>query len=271
MDHFNATIKDGKLVKTRRGMQISRQKFNGLSFVNTCPQDTTTTPPNPPSASDRPKPLQSQIQFVEEDGGGSRTGSFESRREGSDSPGHFEMAQGSKRRRRGTRKEHSTTASPAEAPSQPSTPLSQGGPSQPQRTLEGHTGSNVDSPLSALTHDTFLCPSEWDRALLERYLDHMALGSYPHEDILTYNPARGDGFSTMIRGDEAALHCTRMCGSILDAVLNFEPSSKCIAYYISNLCAILNQRLDEKRTTDVVTLHCIAVLAWMGVRTSCNP
>lgn len=271
MDHFNATVKDGKLVKTRRGMQISRQKFNGLSFVNTCPQDTTTTPPNLPSTSDRPKPLQSQLQFVEEDGAGSRTGSFESRREGSGSPGHFEMTLGTKRRRRGTRKEQSSTASPAETPQPPSTPSFHGSPSQRQRTLESHTGSIADSPPSSSTHEPFFCPSEWDRALLERYLDYMARGSYPHENILTYNPARGDTFRTMIRGDEAALHCTRMCGSILDAVLNFEPSSKCIAYYISNLCAILNQRLDEKRTTDVVTLHCIAVLAWIGVRTSFNP
>ncbi|KAK0748583.1 hypothetical protein B0T21DRAFT_380379 [Apiosordaria backusii] len=41
MDHFNATIKDGKLVNTRRGLQVSRQKFNGISFVNTSAQDSS--------------------------------------------------------------------------------------------------------------------------------------------------------------------------------------------------------------------------------------
>ncbi|KAK4198161.1 hypothetical protein QBC40DRAFT_341447 [Triangularia verruculosa] len=40
MDHFNATVKDGKLVNTRRGLQVSRQKFNGISFVNTSAQDS---------------------------------------------------------------------------------------------------------------------------------------------------------------------------------------------------------------------------------------
>jgi len=42
MDHFNATIKDGELVNTRRGLQVSRQKFNGLSFVNAYPQQQTS-------------------------------------------------------------------------------------------------------------------------------------------------------------------------------------------------------------------------------------
>ncbi|KAK4668575.1 uncharacterized protein QC764_708580 [Podospora pseudoanserina] len=43
MDHFNATVKDGKLVNTRRGLQVSRQKFNGISFVNTSAQDSSSS------------------------------------------------------------------------------------------------------------------------------------------------------------------------------------------------------------------------------------
>ncbi|CAK7204915.1 hypothetical protein SEUCBS139899_007677 [Sporothrix eucalyptigena] len=36
MDHFNATVqKDGALVSTRRGLQVTKTKYHGISFVNT--------------------------------------------------------------------------------------------------------------------------------------------------------------------------------------------------------------------------------------------
>ncbi|CAK7275132.1 hypothetical protein SEPCBS57363_006523 [Sporothrix epigloea] len=36
MDHFNATVqKDGALVLTRRGLQVAKHKYHGISFVNT--------------------------------------------------------------------------------------------------------------------------------------------------------------------------------------------------------------------------------------------
>lgn len=36
MDHFNVTVqKDGALVSTRRGLQVTKHKYHGLSFVNT--------------------------------------------------------------------------------------------------------------------------------------------------------------------------------------------------------------------------------------------
>ncbi|CAK7228022.1 hypothetical protein SBRCBS47491_006763 [Sporothrix bragantina] len=36
MDHFNATVqKDGNLVSTRRGLQVTKHKYHGISFVNT--------------------------------------------------------------------------------------------------------------------------------------------------------------------------------------------------------------------------------------------
>ncbi|KIH92984.1 hypothetical protein SPBR_02317 [Sporothrix brasiliensis 5110] len=36
MDHFNATVqKDGALVSTRRGLQVTKHKYHGISFVNT--------------------------------------------------------------------------------------------------------------------------------------------------------------------------------------------------------------------------------------------
>lgn len=69
-----------------------------------------------------------------------------------------------------------------------------------------------------------------------------------------------------------------MCGAIAEAVLNrqhhlaseSETEPRGFAYHISKICAILNKKLDgsEGGGVDAITLHCIAMLAWMGVRSS---
>ncbi|KAL2262640.1 hypothetical protein VTK26DRAFT_620 [Humicola hyalothermophila] len=196
MDYFNATIKDGKLVKTRRGLQVSRQKFNGLSFVNTSSQDADgpsglLPPPGAPNS------LRNPIKFVEEVGGRQK-GKLENRTEDGDGQGGFEVAQATKRRRRGTRKGHPPTTASAGTSSQPSPTTAQGIPSQPQRAHCGCEGTFVESPASGLP--TLLTPaaflsSEDNRTLFERCLDHAARSSYPYENLLTYNPIRRDDFT----------------------------------------------------------------------------
>ncbi len=74
MDHFNVTVqRDGAVVATRRGLQVSKQKYHGISFVNaSCPQQppTTTTASSsarPWSGSDstgKPQQQQRQWKFV---------------------------------------------------------------------------------------------------------------------------------------------------------------------------------------------------------------
>ncbi|KAI0598265.1 hypothetical protein F4775DRAFT_592528 [Biscogniauxia sp. FL1348] len=40
MDHFNATVFNGSMVATRRGFQVSKQRYQGTAFVNSSVQET---------------------------------------------------------------------------------------------------------------------------------------------------------------------------------------------------------------------------------------
>jgi hypothetical protein len=267
MDHFNATVKDGKLVKTRRGLQVSRQTFNGLSFVNSSPHDDVPGP-GPSGATGGPSPTQHEFRFVEE---GSESGRETPGPRGKDAEQQDPSgtAQGIRRRRRAARRGKSPAASRAGTPTQPS-PMSSGYQILQFEHLDAdHDMLQIDPRLDtkASTGDTpdpdFSLPGD-DRALFERHFNNMPRSMYPYEDILTYNPARSPDFHSMITGDVAAVHCVLMCGSITEAVTSqAEPTD--VAYHISKICAILNQKLNQDQPVDSVTLHCIATLAWVGV------
>ncbi len=263
MDHFNATIKDGKLVKTRRGLQVSRQKFNGLSFVNASPQDG---PGSGPSGVAGPSSGQHEIRFVEE---GSEPLNEGVNRRDAEHQEASDASQGARRRRRTARRGKSPAASLATTPSRPSpstTPFEERAFRLGQPAANPHTrrpSSNLSSPSAGTPEpDSPLRDEEW--ALFERYFDYTPRSIYPYEDILTYNPVRGPDFHKMITGDVAAMHCVLMCGSITEGVESqTEPID--LAHHISTICAILNRKLSQHQTAEPVTLHCIAKLARVGV------
>ncbi|KAK0710928.1 hypothetical protein B0H67DRAFT_462052, partial [Lasiosphaeris hirsuta] len=275
MDHFNATVKDGKLVNTRRGLQVSRQKFNGLSFVNSCPQ--SSEPEAGPSATPDPSrpPHQRQLKFVGKDNE-ARQGTARAQRQDAERPETVfitEGGQGKKPRRRVTQKDQHSSApsaslsrrssrassyasSPGEGSFQTSLPIKNQDPFQIDNPATYSPTWPANEPPAQLSDD--------DWKLFHRYFMHIPRRIYPYEDILTYNPARGDDFYYMTVKDIAALHCVLMCGTITEAVINSETNPKGFAYHISKICAILNRKLDQKQNVDAVTLHCIATLASMG-------
>ncbi|KAK4149518.1 hypothetical protein C8A00DRAFT_37889 [Chaetomidium leptoderma] len=262
MDHFNATVKDGKLVKTRRGLQVSRQKFNGLSFVNTSPHDTSSGP-DASGATGVPGPAQHEIRFVEE---GSESQSEGIHRKDADHLECSDTSQGTtKRRPRPSRRGKSPARSKAGTPPHPSPP-----PPFQERSFQLdhtaasrdvlHIGSNSDT-RTPIPGPPLLSEEDW--SLFERYFHHIRRSMYPYEDLLTYNPARAPDFHAMVTADVAALHCVLMCGSIIEAVSS-QAEPKELAYHISKICAILNQKLNQDHAADAVTLHCIATLASAG-------
>ncbi|KAK3302519.1 uncharacterized protein B0T15DRAFT_308337 [Chaetomium strumarium] len=271
MDHFNATIKDGKLIKTRRGLQVSRQRFNGLSFVNASPHDPCGSGSSTvPEATGSPSPRR-EIKFVEE-GTGAGNEAPEIHRRDVETPELSDASQGSRRRRRAARRERSPVISRAGTPPQPSaTPLEEQrfqieDPGLYQNILR--TDPNLDSLAMDTPADDLPepdpCSFEDNWALFERQFDHTLRCLYPFEDILTYNPVRTGEFYTMVTGDGAAVHCVRMCGSISEAIISSEPRPDCVAYHISKICAMLNQKLNQAQGADAATMHCIATLAWTG-------
>lgn len=279
MDHFNATVKDGKLVNTRRGLQVSKQKHNGLSFVNAYPQETS----RPSSPAHRgPRPPQRQPGLTETDGEAARGAPNPQQRE---DVGHLEFSfvthtvQGPKRRRKGTQKEP-LLASPRGNLSPRLAPASaEDGTTQPSLVGEDANalqrgpspGRSVTHPPASVAGDADAYLSEASRKLFDRHFAHLPRNMYPYEDMLAFNPARGGDFYAVVTGDIAAFHCVLMCGTITEAVINSETDPNDFAYHISKICALLNQRLSHNYAADVVTLHCIATLAWMGVSVVSTP
>jgi hypothetical protein len=70
MDHFNITLQaDGNLVQTRKGLQVSKQKHKGTSFVNSYLPQGQQKPQHKATASgdakvDLSKPLERRWRFV---------------------------------------------------------------------------------------------------------------------------------------------------------------------------------------------------------------
>ncbi|KAJ4304051.1 hypothetical protein N0V88_001660 [Collariella sp. IMI 366227] len=269
MDHFNATVKDGRLVKTRRGLQISRQKHNGLSFVNTSPQDAGSGPA-PSSTAEGSRLPQHEIKFVQE-GSPALKDTFEAYKHDAEHVEASDTSQGTKRRRRVARRGKSpasrTGTSPHPSPAPFEEHIFQIKQPSKGRDAPRHNsplgGPAAEKPAAASTPDPDNSISSEDWSLFKRYIDTIPRGLYPYEDILTHNPARAPEFYSMATGDVAALHCVLMCGSIMEGI-GSGTKPKNLAYHISTICAILNQKLGQDRPVDAVTLHCIATLAWMG-------
>lgn len=275
MDHFNATVKDGKLVKTRRGMQVSRQRFNGMSFVNASPHDINAVGPGQPSAwgvSGASGPSQQQeIRFIEEEHGGDHYFQPEaSQRRNIDSPSASSgllpstAAHGLRRRRKATvnkgKSPTDTTPKLNTPPLQPSPP--------PFGELSSQLNTNAasDSPVEGGPRRFQHEPPLIDDSRFQRYSSFGSRTMYPYEDLITYNPSRGADMYSMIARDRAAQHCVFMCGAMVESVLTERSEPEDLTYHISSVCAILNQKLGRQHNAvDPVTLLCISKLACLGV------
>ncbi|KAK3692717.1 hypothetical protein B0T22DRAFT_447978 [Podospora appendiculata] len=281
MDHFNSTVRDGELVNTRRGLQVSRQKFNGLSFVNTYPQIPTpelSADVDPGSSSsavaDPSKPPQRRFKFVDKNTSHrpSRSKAQSHDTEPPDNNFPPDLGHGKRPRRSNLHQHRSTTAttspSSSQTPphsssakdSQVSSPsINQDIPTGPGPGVYDPRGDPRGWPATDLPFGI----SEEHWRLFHQYFAHLPIKLYPYEDVLTYNPARSHDFYAMVVQDVAALYNVLMCGSITTAVLTSETNSKSLDYYISMECAILNRKLDQNKAVDQVALLCIAGLALM--------
>ncbi|KAH6624265.1 hypothetical protein B0J18DRAFT_490284 [Chaetomium sp. MPI-SDFR-AT-0129] len=235
MDHFNATVKDGKLVKTRRGMQVSRQRFNGMSFVNASPHDVNAVgsgQPTPWGVSGASGPSQQQeIRFIEEGHGGDHHFQPEAtQRRNIDSSGQLPStaAHGARRRRKATvnkgKSPTDTTPKLNTPPHQPSPPpfgeLSSqlGRPPFGRGEPQPNTNAASASPVEGVPRRLQAEPALIDDSRFHGYSSSGSRTMYPYEDLITYNPSRGADMYSMIAGDRAAQHCVFMCGAMVESV-----------------------------------------------------
>ncbi|KAM7200298.1 hypothetical protein V8F33_004016 [Rhypophila sp. PSN 637] len=279
MDHFNSTIRDGELVSTRRGLQVSRQKFNGISFVNAYPQSSglmSGSGSGPTTSPDQPPPSQRQFKFVEaESSSGANTP--RSQRQDSNSPTvsglSAETCHTKKTRKRLSPRDQPSTTSPAPS-SRRSSHASSNTSSVGEGLKRSHTPRSQDAtsaiervesqPAGASwwpSHEPPVKMSKDTWGLFHRYFATLPSKIYPFEDILAYNPATGSEFYEMHANDEVAVQIVLMCGSVATAIVDEEINPKGLAYYISVICAMLNRKLNQSKAVDHVTLLCIAALA----------
>ena len=280
MDHFNATVHNGNLVHTRRGLQVSKQKFNGLSFVNSSPQTFDT-----PAPSRRKSPeagQQREFKFVSKNQEPKGDGSSKKQRKGNSDSLLQSSSQGIPKAKLGRRRVSKDQMSTTSSVSSPSSRKSSESLSPTQS--EGYSTPNFTSaqPLDLFTPPVVntaaaSLPSSWpspdlptymsaeQRKQFQHYFAYVPRRIYPYEDILTHNPVGSNDHYYMLMTDPAALHCVLMTGAIAEMIINQGNTIKGFAYHISKICAILNRKLGQNKGIDPVAVECILALALMGV------
>jgi hypothetical protein len=282
MDHFNATVQNGHLVHTRRGMQVSKQKFKGLSFVNSSPQTFTSGESRQASTGPRTHREFRFVQKEQEPRG--NAGVRGPRKAGGESERTFKpsVLQAKKQQRRTSGDQHSTAGSMSSVSSRRSSSTASDElqlpsflNSQPfDLFTAGATCSTAGGAMANMptwsTHDLPTYMSAENRLVFHRCFSFVPRKLYPFEDILTYNPAKSTDFYYAVIKDLAALHCVLMCGSLTEALIKRNWDTKAFTYHISKICAILNRKLDQSKSIEPITLESILTLALVGVSLLCS-
>jgi len=272
MDCFNTTIKDGKVISTRRGLQVSKHKFNGIYFVNSCPQEINNAGISQFSISGPSTPQkQQQRQCKPVDAERKTTLNvpcFDSKFiiETPQEKGQKRLApKGKPLRKPSDISSHHSSRASSQAPSLeghfPQFFVSQDSNYQVD-PVRGNPGLAFPTSMPQMRPSSV---SEKDWNLFHHYFQDVPLRIYPYEDLLTHNPGRTTGFYCMAVRHTTSFHCVLMSGSIAEAILDYSDTKKGYAYHISKICSILNRKLDNGKAVDAVTLCCIATLAANGV------
>ncbi|EFX00228.1 RNA polymerase 2 transcription elongation factor [Grosmannia clavigera kw1407] len=283
MDHFNVTVqKNGTLVSTRRGLQVSKHKHNGISFVNASGPAVSSTAGDSSSVDvGRSSRAADGVRVVD---GGSKSGVAQAPKPTPTSTSKPKMlahrwkfvtkpvkaAAGERKRDGGRQAETETeteTATPSQAPfpSQMQTAFSASTSSkrtrkQPQpRTSKGTRASRRSSSSSNIINTniapTILSMPAWtcripqlDEAQQRAFYQSLQLVPrkiYPFEDLLQYNPARSSEFYAMVVRDPAAVRCVLLCGAMFRAVLGGGGDSGELAGEVAHVCAIVSEQLAQ--------------------------
>ena len=283
MDHFNVTVqRDGVLVATRRGLQVSKQKHHGISFVNSsCPQPKTAAAAATTAAA-APAGKPQRWKFVTKD----RRESTGRKPAGGGKAKAKAAPAGSEACKRCiipskpacSKQLQPQPPSPHDLPTPPETDEEAASRRSIQPSLALYAGMTTtttttttagvdDVPKGLPGWTAFRLPlTPQEQRLFYTFFAVVPRKMYPYEDILTYNPARSREFYWAVINDEAAMQCVLMCNAMFRSVLSGRTMSEELAYHMSRVCAIINRQLDEKPSRiPNITIECITTLALMSV------
>ncbi|KAF5516433.1 hypothetical protein CGCS363_v001403 [Colletotrichum siamense] len=249
MDHFNATVHNGNLVSTRRGLQVSRSKHQGTQFINTSAASGSSH--EEPTASDPSRPLDQKYKFLSQPKEPRRSVS----KRGNSSHNSSDDEKYRVRKARASKKAQ-----------------------EPGFVME--TSAQQGTVEAAIFDDTWRIPrspipwlaswmgnlSEREKCLVQLYLKLAPTKMYPCEQILEYNPVRGSAFIERIKSSETSLNAVLMTACYAEMFSQGEWSSPELLYHVSKVCSLVNDRLSDrtKRDFDQGMLECVAQLAITG-------
>lgn len=282
MDHFNATVHNGALVSTRRGMHISKTKHQGTRFVNTFAAPATSTPSSRSSSA-----------------GPSSRGVLGAH--GQDGTSQFRVAGGRQQQKRPQQERKfkfvdkpnekvkgAPRGRPRKSPTSASTPSS-GEESSEDFVTRSHldlpnTDANPTLPISSeqifATYDpisTYM-PKEWksyqvqhgqtepSQKLIHMYLQQVPQQLYPCDELLTYNPVRDPRMFNAVNGDIFSMEGMTMMATLMETILKGDTSFGDLDPYLNRVCGMLSERLMmEISDIDLAVLDCISTMAICSV------
>ncbi|KAF9875530.1 hypothetical protein CkaCkLH20_06911 [Colletotrichum karsti] len=240
MDHFNSTVLNGNLVSTRRGLQVSKTKHQGIQFINTSAASDDTSSQDEPGNPDNTRPPGQRFKFSNKPKEPRR--SVSRRSKGSQSSQDDEKHR--ERKGRATKR----TQEPVFVWESPKQDSARDDVFQVPRFDE--VSRIPRSPNS------WLCPwmgnlSENEKRLVHLYLKFAPTKMYPFEQILEYNPVRSSSFIERIKSSETSLSCIIMTACYAEIFLHGEWTSPELLYHVSKVCSLVNDRLSDHTMTDV--------------------
>ncbi|KAF4875958.1 hypothetical protein CGCSCA1_v005038 [Colletotrichum siamense] len=243
MDHFNATVHNGNLVSTRRGLQVSKSKHQGTQFINTSAASGSSH--EEPTASDPSRPLDQKYKF---------------------------LSQPKEHRRSVPKRGNSSHNSSDDEKYRVHKARASKKAQEPGFVME--TSAQQGTVEAAIFDDTWRIPrspipwlaswmgnlSEREKCLVQLYLKLAPTKMYPCEQILEYNPVRGSSFIERIKSSETSLNVVLMTACYAEMFLQGEWSSPELLYHVSKVCSLVNDRLSDrtKRDFDQGMLECVA-------------
>src|SRR3569833_3345459 len=220
MDHFNVTVqRDGVLVATRRGLQVSKQKHHGISLVNSsCPQPKTAAAAATTAAA-APAGKPQRWKFVTKD----RRESTGRKPAGGGKAKAKAAPAGSEASKRCiipskpacSKQLQPQPPSPHDLPTPPETDEEAASRRSLQPSLALYAGMTTtttttttagvdDVPKGVPGWTAFRLPlTPQEQRLFYTFFAVVPRKMYPYEDILTYNPARSREFYWAVITDEA--------------------------------------------------------------------
>jgi hypothetical protein len=257
MNHFNATVQDGTMVSTRRGFQVTKHKHKGTAFVNSSVQ--TMTPRRSPATTKKANisvPIIGEITFINDCDYGrkpvlpkprSTRGATETKR----LPG---------RRERSASTSTSSSGSTATPP-----PPDYDGFADESLSRDGTKDSLPPWASYKLPRDH----PDSSKKLLFMALAFPPNKGYPFDehgiqkDDLMKDPQQ----HVWLVKDPTSLHCALTLGALYDTLRSGKRESPNLNALTSQLCSIINRRLNDKEQSVVVrhvTINAIVSLAMIA-------